>query len=111
MLKLVNKIFQRYGVDIKVQSGTTTYTVRGFVQPRSVSAKKDLMPEYTPLGHLSQGYYRILLPAYEARVDQLLMYNGRWYIVRRVERVWLKEKAIYDWCWCEERGVTDQWGL
>lgn len=110
MKKLVDKIFRRYGTELQVQAASGTYTLYGFVQHAATSARKYVLPEYTPLGELPQGHYLILLPAYEARLGQLIMYNGRWQIVRRVERVWFGKTAIYDWCLCEERGEADAWG-
>ncbi len=110
MKKLVDKIFYRYGVPITVEQGTSTNTVRGFVQHTATSARRHLLPEYTPLGQVPQGHYLMLLPLNETSVGKELMYNGRWYIVRRLERVWLGKEAIYDWCLCEERGEFDQWG-
>lgn len=110
MKKLVDKIFRRYGVPVTVQETSGVSTVRGFVRHTATSARKHLLPEYTPLGELPQGHYLMLLPLYAVSVGKLVMYNGRWYIVRRVERVWLGRKAIYDWCLCEERGEADTWG-
>jgi hypothetical protein len=110
MKKLVDKIFRRYGVPITIQSGTSTYTVRGFVQHTATSARRHLLPEYTPLGQMPQGHYLMLLPLYQVNENGMLMYNGKWFIVRRMERVWLGSIAIYDWCLCEERGERDLWG-
>ena len=110
MVRLVNKIFRRYGVPIKVEAASGSYTVHGFVQHTATSARKHLLPEYTPLGEVPQGHYLMLLPLGEVQVGRQLMYNGKWYIVRRIERVWLGNAAIYDWCLCEERGEWDQWG-
>ena len=62
------------------------------------------------MGEIPQGHYLMLLPLHEVQVGQMMMYNSKWYIVRRVERVWLGKTAIYDWCLCEERGLADQWG-
>lgn len=111
MQKLVDKIFRRYGVPVEVETTSGNYTVRGFVQHTATSARKHLLPEYVSLGEIPSGHYLMLLPLYEARVGRMLMYNGKWYIVRRVERVWLGSKAIYDWCLCEERGEADTWGI
>ena len=110
MQKLVNKIFRRYGVPITVETSVGTSIIRGFVQHTATSARRHLLPEYTPLGEIPQGHYLMLLPLYGVQVGQMLMYNGKWYIVRRVERVWLGNTAIYDWCLSEERGEKDQWG-
>ena len=110
MKKLVDKIFRRYGVPIEVQKTDGMITIHGFVQHTATSARKHLLPEYTPLGQVPQGHYLMLLPLDEAEVGQMLLYNGKWYITRRVERVWLGDEAVYDWCLCEERGEEDQWG-
>ena len=110
MVRLVNKIFRRYGVPIRVENSSSNYTIYGFVQHTATSARKHILPEYTPLGEVPQGHYLMLLPLYEVQVGKQLMYNGKWFIVRRLERVWLGKTAIYDWCLCEERGEQDQWG-
>ena len=110
MKKLVDKIFRRYGVPILLQTTEGTETLYGFVQHTATSARKHLLPEYTPLGELPQGHYLILLPLYSAKVGQLLMHDGRWHIVRRIERIYVGSKAIYDWCLCEKRGEADTWG-
>ena len=82
----------------------------GFVQHTATSARRHLLPEYIPLGELPQGHYLMLLPLDAVSVGKMVMYNGNWYIVRRVERVWLGKNAVYDWCLCEERGEEDSWG-
>ena len=107
----MNKILYRYGVPITLQQNTGVVTVHGFVQHTATSARKHLLPEYTPLGQVPQGHYLMILPlTYPLRIGQLLMYNDMWYVVRRVERVWLGKTLIYYWCLCEERGEIDQWG-
>lgn len=110
MKKVVDKIFRRYGVPIQVQYTTETVTMYGFVEHATTSARRYLFPEYTPLGQVPQGHYLILLPLHTAQEGQQMMYDGKWYIARRVERIWLGKKAIYDRCICEERGESDQWG-
>ena len=110
MQKLVNKIFRRYGVPITVEASFGSNTIRGFVQHTATSARRHLLPEYTPLGEVPQGHYLMLLPLYTVNVGQMIKYNGKWYIVRRVEQVWLGNTAVYDWCLSEERGESDQWG-
>ncbi len=110
MKKLVDKIFRRYGVPIDVQYTAGVSRAYGFVQHATASARRYLFPEYTPLGQVPQGHFLILLPLQIAREGQQLMYDGKWYIVRRLERVWLGKSAIYDRCICEERGETDLWG-
>ena len=93
-----------------VQESSGVSQTWGFIQHTATSARRHLLPEYTPLGELPQGHYLMLLPLDAVRVGKMVMYNGNWYIVRRMERVWLGNEAIYDRCLCEERGAIDQWG-
>ena len=112
MRKTVEKIFRRYGVPILVDSAQENRTVYGFVQHTATSARKHLLPEYTPLGKLPQGHYLMLLPLLSAlSCNDVLRYNDKAYIVRRLEKVWFGAEAIYCWCLCEERGEVDQWGV
>lgn len=110
MKKLVDKVFRRYGVPIDVQDEQSVTRVYGFVEHATTSARRYLFPEYTSLGQVPPGHYLILLPLHTVNDGQQLMYDGKWYIVRRMEQVWVGKTAIYDRCICEERGVTDQWG-
>lgn len=110
MRKLVEKIFRRYGVPITVQETSGISITYGFLENMATSAKRHILPEYSPLGQIPQGHYLMLLPINKVRVGKQVMYNGKMYIMRRVERVCLGSTAIYDWCLCEERGETDKWG-
>lgn len=110
MKKLVDKIFRRYGVEMMVQKTAGPQILSGFVQRAATSARKYMLPEYSPLGELPVGHYVFLLPLDYVRMGELVMYNGRWHIVRRIERVWLGKTALYDWCLCEQRGEADKWG-
>lgn len=111
MRKLVNRIFKRYGVPIELERTPENITVYGFVQQTATSARKYILPEYTPLGEVPKGQYLMLLPFSNAvKVGDKVMYAGKWYIIRRVEWAWFRKEAIYHWCLCEERGAYDQWG-
>ena len=110
MVKLVGKIFRRYGIPLLKQTTEGTETVYGFVHHTASSARKHLLPEYTPLGELPRGHYLILVPTNCAKIGQLLMHDGRWHIVRRMERIYIGNEAVYDWCLCERRGEADTWG-
>lgn len=110
MEKLVNKIFRRYGVPVLIQENNGESETRGFIQHTATSARRHLLPEYSPLGELPPGHYLMLLPLNRVSVGTMVMHNRKWYIVRRVEPVWLGNTAVYDWCLCEERGEMDLWG-
>ena len=42
--------------------------------------------------------------------EDILVQGQKRYIVRRVEQVWLMQKALYCRCLCEEEGGSDGWG-
>lgn len=110
MKKLVDKILKRYGTPLSLQTADGLEKVYGFVHHTASSARKHLLPEYTPLGELPRGHYLILIPTNCAKIGQLLMHDGRWHIVRRMERIYIGNEAVYDWCLCERRGEADTWG-
>lgn len=104
------KLFRKYGTRLSVDTPSGTSTVYGFVQHSVSITEKYILPVYTPLGEVPRGYCRMMLPLSEVRVGDLVLYNGKWHIARRVERVWFGKKAIYEWCLCEERGEGSAWG-
>lgn len=110
MRKVVDRIFRRYGVPLEVYTRGKQAETVGFVQYSTTSARKHLLPNYTPLGQVPPGHCRILLPRRSVWEGDQIMYDSCWYIVRVVERVWLGNEEIYDRCLCEERGELDLWG-
>ena len=110
MQKVVNRIFRRYGVPLEVYTNGKIAETNGFVHYTATSARKHLLPNYTPLGQVPPGHCRILLPRRSVWEGDQILYDSRWYMVRLVERVWLGKQEIYDRCLCEERGEDNQWG-
>ena len=111
MVGLVDRIFRRYGTPMTLERSGGNVTVRGFVEHTATSARKYFLTHYTSLGENPQGYCLILLPqTYTPKVGDMLMYSGKWYILRKVEWIWFRDKTIYYRCLCEERGEDDRWG-
>lgn len=110
MQKVVDRIFRRYGVPLRLNTQGGIAETTGFVHYTATSARKHLLPNYTPLGQMPPGHCRILLPRRSIWEGDQILYDGCWYVVRLVERVWLGDQEIYDRCLCEEKGVDDQWG-
>lgn len=110
MQKVVDRIFRKYGVRIGINTGQSMAQSWGFVHYTATSARKHLLPNYAPLGHIPPGHCRLLLPSYSVSEGYEVSYDNRWYIVRLVERVWLGNEALYDRCLCEAKGAYDEWG-
>ena len=108
---MVEEVFQRYGVSVDLWKGSDCYPLRGFVQHTATSARRYVLPEYTSLGKLPRGHYLMLLPLQPGIVpDDTLHYGSKWFLVRRVEKVWFGDEELYCWCLCEEEGEADRWG-
>lgn len=108
---LVNKLFRRYGTPMTLERSSGNVTVRGFVEHTATSARKYFLTQYSTLGEISQRYCLILLPKTYTPVEgKMLMHNGRWYILRKVEGICFGSKMLYYQCLCEDRGESDKWG-
>ena len=110
MQKVVDRIFRKYGVPLELSTNGVKAQTKGFVHYTATTARKHLLPNYTPLGQVPPGHCRILLPRRSVWEGDQILYDHTWYVVRVVERVWLGTQEIYDRCLCEERGEYDQWG-
>ena len=111
MRKLVDKLLRKYGTAMVLEQASGDTTVYGFPQNTATAARKYVIPEYTPLGEVPQGQYLMLLPLEPMPAKgEVLAQGDKRYEVRRVERVWYRDEAIYCWCLCQEEGGADQWG-
>ena len=111
MHKTLERILKKFGTPVVHKRDGVSTTVYGFIQTTTTSAKKYFLPDYSPLGELPKGYCVMMLPLEpEMMPEDILVQGNRRYIVRRVEQVWLMQKAIYCRCLCEEEGRGDGWG-
>ena len=109
--KLVDRIFRRYGAPVVVITSYDYVTIYGFAEHTATSARKYVLPEHSPLGELPRGHYLMLLPlTLVLKPGDSLMYSNHWYVVRRAEKVYFRDEALYYCCLCEEKGEPDLWG-
>lgn len=111
MRKTVEKILQRYGSSITLHRVEKDTQLRGFMEHTASLGWQNMQSVYSPLGEVPRGQYLLLLPVEPLLVKGDLLYReGIWYRVRRVEKVFYRDEAIYCWCLCEEGGKIDYWG-
>ena len=108
---MVEKIMRQYGTPIVLCKGNEAVTIYGFVQHTATTARKYALPEHSILGEIPQGRYVAMIPVEpEALKEDVLEQGGRRFIIRRVEKIWQGNEALYCWCLCEEEGEPDGWG-
>ena len=111
MRRLIERVFEKYGTPITLRGFDGDTVIRGFLQHTGSLGWKNMQPVYSPLGEVPRGQYLLMLPLEPplAKGD-MLQKDGVWYVVRRAEKMWYGDEAIYRWCLCEEGGQTSTWG-
>lgn len=111
MRRMIERIFKKYGTPILRRTVDGDETIRGFWQHTGSLGWKNMQPVYAQLGEVPRGQYLLMLPM-EPVIEKgdSIQKGESWYIVRRVEKMWHGEEAIYQWCLCEEGGRTGVWG-
>lgn len=113
MWATIEKVIKRYGTTFTVLRGDETREIKGIMQIVGAASRQNMRTEFTPLGEVPRGRYLLLAPL-ESEIEKGdVLVKGdekRYYTVCRVEKIWYKEKGLYFWCLCEERGEPGQWG-
>lgn len=111
MHAMVGKIMRQYGTPMVLYTANNQVTIYGFIHHTATTARKYALPEHGILGEIPQGRYVAMVPVEPAiSKNDILEQGGKRYVVRRVEKVWQGEEALYRWCLCEEEGESDRWG-
>ncbi len=111
MRKTAEKILRRYGSPITLRRVEKDTELWGFMEHTASLGWQNMQGVYSPLGEIPRGQYLLLLPIEPLlEKEDLLFRGGTWYRVRRVEKVFYRDEAIYCWCLCEEGGKADNWG-
>ena len=107
---MIERIFKKYGTSMVLRGGGGDKTVRGIWQHTGSLGWQNMQSVYSPLGEIPRGQYLLMLPLEPPlQKGDTLYKDGIWYVVRRVEKIWHAEQAIYRWCLCEEGGQTGEW--
>lgn len=105
MVRTVEKMFRRYGTQMRLytlQGGEDFCGFLHFITSRSwQNSKRDM----TPLGETPGGHFVLLMPAgVQAAPGDTVEQYGKCFILRRLEYMYYRDKALYQWGLCVEKG-------
>ena len=111
MKAVVEKILRQHGTDLTITRGGSSKTVRGFFRAVNSKSWQSMESEATLLGEITRGQYVYIGPvAADVREGDTLSLGEKEYLLRRAERYYYQNQAIYQWALCVEKGVNDTWG-
>ena len=109
MVPAMNWIFRRYGSLLQVRRGNKILQLRGFLHLFTSRSWQNMEREYLPLGEIPLGQYILVVPASSGLIpgDQVER-DGKAYVLRRSELMYHRDKPLYLWGLCVEKGVVDK---
>ena len=111
MRKVVDTILHKYGTEVILQRKSGDVSLRCFFQPVNSTSWLSVEHAVSPLGHTTHGEYVCIASAEtEMREGEILLYQNRYYVARRVESYCYCGQAVYQWVLCLEKGGADTWG-
>lgn len=107
---MLEKIFRCYGTDITLSREEEHWELRGFLQSDTSRAKQNMFPDQSCAGLVSPGHYVFIGPVEPAvRDGDTLTMAGTAYLLHRVETIYERDEALYQWGLCTRKGVADTW--
>ena len=108
---MVSGILRQYGTSMVLNRNGASIAVRGFFQPVRSKSWQSMVNVETPLGEVYRGQYIYIGPAEVAASEgDILTVGEKHYFLRRVEKYYYGDQAVYTWGMCVEKGVNDTWG-
>lgn len=110
MKALIESILQGYGSLATITDGESARTFRAFIQPVTEKGWQNTKKIIASLGQVPKGQYVYIGPAeVELTQGQRLETRGQTFLVRRCEKVFLGEEAMYTWALLTKAGGADPW--
>ena len=105
MRTLVEKLLARWGTELTLKQAGQEIPLRGLIQHSRSKSLQNMRGEYSPIGRIPGGKYIYIGPVEPAAAaGDLLILEETTYVLRRVERVWVRNKPVYCWGLCVEQG-------
>lgn len=110
MERYVKGILNRYGAALTVRHGGTETACRGFLRPVTGKYWQNMEHVFSDIGQVPRGQYVYLGPP-EVPLEQgdRVVLEGTVYLVRRGERILLRDRCLYRWGLCIQEGAEDTW--
>ncbi len=110
MLRILDRVFARYGTKAVLHTADGQQEVRVFFESVNSKAKQNLQAQYHALGKLPGGQYICRFPAATAvAAGDWFCVNGHSYLVCRVEELLMAGRCAYRWALCTGKGGEDTW--
>ena len=107
--QFMTRMIQRYGAPILRTSGSTVTAYRAIVQPVTSRSWQNMERMVPNAGEIPRGQYIYIGPANQAvKSGDIFTFDGKTYVVRRADRIFLQEEALFVWGLCVEGGVADE---
>lgn len=111
MERMTEQVLRIYGTDMVLTGRNGSKTVRGFFRAVNSKSWQSMESEATLLGEITRGQYAYIGPADGGAMEgDTLEVGDKSYLLRRVENYYYKDRALYQWGLCVEKGVNDTWG-
>ena len=111
MRAMMDKLFARYGIPARVQTRQGSFRGKVFFHSVNSRSWQNMERMFFPLGEIHRGQYICVLPiSVQAFAGDTLRIMGKFYKLRRVEEMFVKDQRVYRWCLCVEKGRDDNWG-
>lgn len=111
MQKLMDRIFNRYGMDGAVHRADGIQRVKVFFESVNSKSWQNMQSRHHALGQLPRGQYICRFPKGTlVQAGDTLRVNGTAYLVCRVEDMAGLGGFGYRWALCTKKGSGDSWG-
>ena len=104
MRQTVDAILRQYGTGIRISGSGGDRTVKGFFQPVRAKSWQSLEAVATPQGIETRRQYVCIAPGdLEITEGEVLTVGQKGYVLRRAEKYYYGDQAVYTWCMCVEQ--------
>lgn len=110
MRELIESVLAGYGGMVTAQAGAEVRSFRGFVQPVTEQGWSSTQKIIASLGRIPKECYVLIAQADAAlREDELVTARGERFLVRRAERIFFGDEAMYSWALLTRAGGEAAW--
>ena len=111
MKALIRRLISRYGTDIEILTEAEKSTkARGFLQLVTSKSWQNMERMIPDGGEVPRGQYLFIgLPDSGVRAANILLADGRVFIVRRADAILYRNESLFIWGLCVKGGEADPW--
>lgn len=110
MKALLESILQVYGNLVTMQDSGVMTSFRAFVQPVTQKGWQNMQKVIGALGEIPMGQFVYIGPADRPLArGSTLQAQGKTYLVRRAETIYLADEALYIWALLTQAGGETAW--